>query len=911
MCIIYIDPVNVRYILLLLCFTVFGCTTAIGQGHVIKGIVYEQNSTEPLSGATITIAKKDSILQHIVSDDKGGFTSASLLPGKYVLQISFLGFEKLTRQVQVGDSDRNIGNIYLQPAENTLNEVKIVEKILAVVQKDDTTEYNAGAYKTNPDASAGDMVRKMPGVEMNGTEVKAQGERVVKVIVDGRPFFGNDPYATLNNLPADIIDKVQVYNEKSEQEQFTGFSEGQTNKTINIVTKKNKRQGAFGKLSAAGGIDEDENKYFIGGSIHHFNNDKRLSLVMQTNNINIQNFSGQDMQDGLHAEGSGLAKIGSGGLNYTGKWGKKVDVTGSYFLTSNNNSGFRDTRRTYIQSDSGEVYNENSNYSSQAYSHRFSLRINYEIDSFNSLLIQPQLSVLKNENNNMSIASTTQADSLLNSTNNVNDLNSESFNFTSNILFRHKFRKRGRTLSVNIVTGFNNHDGNNMLQAENIFYSSVLFNDTLNQQSNSEQRSNTLSCNINYTEPLGKNSRLLLQYSANQNVGNNDKKTYEYSDALNSYSIVDTNLSNKLKSTNIQHKLGGSYQYQQKKYEFSAGLYYQLSSLLNEQELPTANRYSHDFNNLQPVASFEYKFNANKNIHINYATSTAIPSVMQLQEVVNNTNPLQLSIGNSSLKQPYTNTITVRYMAVDAKKGTNLSVMINGSTVQNTIANSTIVAAHDTTVFGNVFLPQGSVLSRPVNINGYWSVNGNVSYGIPIKTIKSNLNFNMNANLSHVPSIVNNETGNSEKKMIAIGVSLTSNINENVDFNITSGTNVARDENSINTSLNNTYLSQNAGFKFNWLSKGGFIFYSEFNYQTNVGSANGFNREYTLCNLGIGYKLFKKRMGEIKFTAFDVFNENSSIQHAVTETYISDTRSNILQRYYLLTFSYKIRNFKN
>jgi hypothetical protein len=206
-----------------------------------------------------------------------------------------------------------------------LDEVKIVAKVLAMVQKDDTLEFNAGAYKVNPDADAADLVRKMPSLEISGKNVTAQGESVVKVLVDGKPFFDNDPYASLKNLPAEIIDKVQVYNEKSEQEQFTGFSEGNTSKTINIITKPDKRNGLFGKAyGGLGGDNGGEGKYGTGFTLNGFDHDRRITLTGQSNNINIQNFSDPN------AAGSGeygLTNTKATGMNYTDKWGKKMDIT--------------------------------------------------------------------------------------------------------------------------------------------------------------------------------------------------------------------------------------------------------------------------------------------------------------------------------------------------------------------------------------------------------------------------------------------------------------------------------------------------------------------------------------------------------------------------------------------------------
>jgi len=729
--------------------------------------------------------------------------------------------------------------------------------------------------------------------------------------VDGKPFFGNDPYATLSNLPADIIDKVQVYNEKSEQEQFTGFNEGATTKTINIVTKKDKRHGLFGKAGLGYGGDESDTRYATGGNIHSFDGDRRMSLTLQSNNINLQNFGDQGMQGIPPASGAGNAHINSGGLNYSDKWGKKIDISASYFINSTDNNTDRQTRKQYILSqDSGEVYNEINSAVSTNYSHRMNLRMNYTIDSMNSILFVPQLSLQKSYNNSMRIANTMQADTLLNASNSNTAGDALGYNFNSSLLFRHRFHKKGRTFSANVFTGNNYNNGSSIMQSENIFYSNRSLDDTLNQQSKTLQNTFSVNTNIAYTEPIGKKGMVQVQYTYVNTPGRSERNVYNYSDANSAYSIADTALSNTFKTGNTQNKAGGSYQYSNKKYNFSAGLYYQYATINSTQEQPSYTYISHTYTNLLPVASFQYKVSSTQNIHFNYIASTGMPSVYQLQDVINNNNPLQLSTGNPLLRQPYQHNFTVRYVRTNVERHTSLNTSLSGNITRDQITNNSIIAVHDSIIRQNIILPQGGQLSIPVNINGYWNVRANVSYGLPIALIKCNLNLNINGGLSHNPGIINNQKNYDEKRTAGIGINLNSNISEYVDFIITSNTNISNDVNTLNTNLDNTYINELTALKFNWLTKSGFIFNTEFNYTSNAGNAAGYNQDYTVWNISVGQKLFKKHMGDIRFTIYDVLNENSNIQHTVTESYIADVRSSILQRYYLVTFTYKIRDFK-
>ena len=477
-----------------------------------------------------------------------------------------------------------------------------------MAQKDDTLEFNAGAFKVNPDADAADLVRKMPTIDISGKTISAQGESVTKIVVDGKPFFGNDPYAALKNLPADVIDKVQVYNEKSDQEQFTGFSEGNTTKTINIITKANKKQGIFGKIYGGAGEDEtNDAMYGAGLSVNQFSGDRRITLTGQSNNVNIQNFSDNSSSAGGGA--GGLSTTNAAGINYSDKWGKKVDISGSYFFNDVNNNIIRETRKTYvIAADSGQVYNEDNPSASQTYSHRFNMRFNYIIDSMNSILLSPQFSYNKNDGNSSRDGNTVQASLPINQTMNTNNTNTTGLNFANNLLYRRKFRKKGRTFSMGFNTGNNSNNGTTMHTAQDVYYASPSLNDTINQQTLQNQSTWNLAGNATYTEPVAKTGLLKLEYNLNYIPAVSERNTNDLSYATNTYSIPDDAYSSDFNSKNITHKAGASYQVHTKKAELSFGLNYQLTELRNVQTQPLYDHLNQDFQNLLPVHLFITNF---------------------------------------------------------------------------------------------------------------------------------------------------------------------------------------------------------------------------------------------------------------------------------------------------------------
>jgi outer membrane beta-barrel protein/carboxypeptidase family protein len=896
---------------------VFSCLKTLSQTYSVSGVVIDEKN-RPVAGAEIETDKGYARKNKAVTDTGGRFL-IQLAPGLHHLIISAHGYDDYTDSPQVSNTNINIGRIQLAPAVHMLDEVRIVEKVLAMVQKDDTLEFNSGAYKVNPDADAADLVKKMPSLDISGNAVTAQGENVVKVLVDGKPFFGTDPFASLKNLPADIIAKVQVYNEKSDQEQFTGFSEGNTSKTINIITKPDKRNGVFGKVYGGGGTTagngaSDDGKYGAGTTLNEFAGDRRVTLTGQSNNINEQSFTEQNPTGS--SGGSGITATNAAGVNYTDKWGKaakdafpKTDVSASYFFNETSNKLERQTQKTYVlPMDSGQVYHETSPSANQNYNHRFNLRLTFATDSMNSIIWEPQFLIQKNNSNTQLQGNTGEGTLPINQTINSNARNNTGYNSNNHILLRHKFSKKRRTISIDLKASNNNSDGGSLHQAQNIYYTSPSLSDTLNQQSTQTQNTWNLAGNVTYTEPAGENGLLKAEYNLSYLPQRSDKETGDYSYITNSYSLPDSLYSNSFASKNIAHKAGGSYLLHAGKSEFSLGLNYQLTELRNEQTLPTSSVLNHRYENALPAASLRYKFSKTKNLDCIYNTSTQAPSVGQLQNVVNNSNPLHLYTGNPSLKQPYMHNLALRYNGMNKGAKNNFSAGLTGSYTLQSIASNSIIAQNDTFVTsGHILLPKGSQLTMPENISGAGNLNANINYGMPLSFIKCNLKLNAGAGAGRTPAMIDNEVNYQNSRTGKLGVSLSSNISEQVDFIVSSNASVVSNTNSINHQLTTTYFNELSAASLNLILWKGIVFNTAISYTAYSGLPAGYNQNYALWNMSIGKKVFKNHLGDIRLSAFDLLNENNNIQHIITDMYIQDTRTNIVQRYFLLVFTYKLR----
>lgn len=888
-----------------------------------------------LFGAHIVVLQPldSSIVKGASSNFEGNFNIQNIPSGNLIIKISYLGFDNLFLFKMFTDNAVSLGKITLKEKSTSLNEIKVVGIVAPVKQLNDTSQFNAGSFKTNPDANAEDLVTKMPGIAMNNGKLQAQGEDVQKVLVDGREFFGDDANAVLKNLPAEAIDKIQVFDKKSDQSVLTGFDDGNTSKTINVVTKLQFRNGVFGKAYAGYGY---EDKWKSGLNLNFFKDKRRISILSNTNNINEQNFSSEDLLGVMSSGGGNSGRRGGGrrgggqgsdasnflvdqsngitttnsfGINYVNQW-NKVDFTGSYFVNNSKNNSLSDLFRQFItKQNEGLTYSENQQNESNNTNHRVNFKIQWKPDSANTVILQPKISVQLNDGSTNIVGKNEQNAILLSDT--KNDFNSKltGINISAPLNIRHSFAKRGRSLSLNATPGFNQNSGNSSLVSVSRFYTDTLTANDLNQVTNLNVQGVTFNSNLAYTETITKSAQLMFNYGINYTNSNSNRETYNVIDSSNETNL-NPSLSNNFKNKYFSQNLGLTYRYQQKKWNISTGLSYQYAQLHNEQEYPTNFNLDRTFNNLLPNGRFQYNFSTKKSLRLYYRSNNTAPSVSQLQSVINNQNPLQLSTGNPDLKQNWQNNITIRYSSVNTEKTQSFFALLSGAFTRNYISNSTFIASNDTTIAPGVILTKGSQIVSPVNLDGYRSIRTYNNYSFPIKKIKSNLNLSLGGTATKTPGMVNNQVNYANSYNVGFGVSLSSNISKDVDFMISSNTNYSNISNTLQSNLNSNYLNQNTKFKIQVMPWKGLVFQTDLSHQYNMGLSQNFNQNYLLLNAAIGYKFLKDRKGELRLNVFDILKQNNSVSRNTTETYYEDVRSNVLQRYAMLTFTYNIKYFK-
>ncbi len=900
----------------------------------VMGILSDTSHNESMANATILLnsISDTSIQSHTLSNKKGNFLIKDLVAGNYNLTISFLGYETIQKTfiVSVSVPQKDLGIIYMQRSAGMLSEV-IIEKPPVTV-KGDTVEFSAGTFKTAPNAVAEDLLKKLPGVDvdMNGN-VTAQGEAIQKIYVDGKEFFGSDPKMATKNIPADMIESVQVYDDMSENAKFTKIDDGTRIKTLNIKLKKKTRQGYFGRGSTGYGND---NLYSVKGLMNRFYNDRRISILGSSNNINQQGFTSRDLvssMGGLGApssSGNGISTSNSTGINYTDIIGK-VQLQGSYMYSETKKNTITSSfRNTLFPADSIQHSRDSSTYANDERNsydinrnHAFNLRVEYDIDSMNSILFIPNLALQNSTNyyNDSNITKISVADQdylgLTGISKNVNERKGLSFN--NEVLYRRRFFTPGRTFTIGFRNSLNNSNGSGKTFSPLTFYNPDGTTDSIRQKdflSSQTTHSSNYVLSSSYTEPLWKNIILELNYAYTNNLGTSDRIAYSYNNSTKEYDSLNPQQTNYFKNKFIAQRLGINFRYNNNGYNFQIGTALQSANLDNQSirgiytvlGKDTVIRTKQTYLNFFPTANFRYEFSKRKNIRMSYNGRTSQPSVSQLQDVRDETNSFRTVIGNPLLKQEFNNRLNISYRSYSPITFRYINLNLNADQTTNKIVNS---IDFDTT------RGKGVQLIKPVNLNGVYNASYYLSAGIPLRkgmkgsSINISNRMNWGQNVSQLYGKNNYTNSYSVSQSLGLNLDLKEKLITEFRASVSYNSVKYSVKQNASNNLNTKYFSQDYSTNVNYFIAKNLVLSTYFRYTLSSGYANGYNVSTPLWNGAIAWQLFAKKNGEIKFSVNDILNQNNNIDRNIGENYISDSRTVILQRYCLLTFTYNFNRF--
>ncbi|PYF70103.1 outer membrane beta-barrel family protein [Pedobacter nutrimenti] len=889
-------------------------TMAQTKNGSVKGKVVNTKDKQPIDYATVAVKslKDSSVVGTSNTDKDGSFEIKGLSAGNYRLYVAYLGLKNITKDFTVATGQTvDLGSVAMANEGVDLKTVEIKGEAPPVVVKKDTIEFNASSFKVRENAVVEDVLKKLPGVEVakDGT-VKAQGETVTKVKVDGKEFFGNDPLLATKNLPADMIDKIQVIDQMSDQSQFTGVDDGNREKVINITTKKDRKNGIFGNSSAGYGSDD---RYDVNLNVNKFKGEEQMSVVGQFNNVNKQNFGGgvtgggggggggrmMQLSGGSSSTPSGITTTNALGFNYANQFKNQTQVNASYFFNKTSLFNDQNSLTQNLLGNTQTTFGNDLLSTTKKLNHRLNLMIDTKIDSATSIKIQPNLSYTETDLDQGSNYTNTYANSQTIGKQTFTT-KSTSPTLSNNILLRRKFLRRGRTMSLNVNTSVNDNKSDNYNDIlENTTTGGVASQRVTNQFNDQKANSIANIARLVYTEPLSKTLSLELNYQNTYNYDKSERFTYNFNPVTSEYDIIDNTYSNTYKNTTFTNALGFSFNKTGKKYTMNAGLAVQNTSREND-NISTGYAFKQNFYNLTPSAQFRYTFSNSKRLRINYRGTTQQPSITQIQPIPDNSNTQSYPIGNPNLKPSFTNNLSVFYNNFDFAHYRSLFIFMNASQTFNAFANDSHLIVNDPDSTKN-----GKLAVLPVNVNGVYQINGGAFSGIPlIPGNKLNLNINLSTSYARGVNFTNSLKNVSNNFSLTNGYKLVSNYDK-FDFTVGITGTLYRSTYSAQPSANTTYYTLNPTVDASYLFPAEIRLAVNVDYFQNTGRGAGFDSHYTLINPYLSKQFFKNR-GTLKFAVNDLLNQNQGISRTSTNNTITDLNYNVLKRYYMVSFTYSL-----
>ena len=907
-------------LLLLIAILCTSVLTVKAQNSTIKGTVNDTLNKQNLSNAVVSILRpKDSVLVKFVrTDTNGNFELKKVLAGNYILMVSYPNYAEYIDQINFdGSSDKSLGIVPLITRAKLLEEVIVKQRISAIRVKGDTTEYRADSFHVSANADVQELLKKMPGIQVNSKgEITTQGEKVNKLLVDGEEFFSDDPAVVTKNLRADAVDKVQVFDKKSDQAVFTGIDDGQKQKTINLQLKEDKKKGFFGKAEA--GSDFDQYNYGklmanafkakrkIAGYITHDNTkfetlnwDENRNYAGDPNTTTTVNDDGGVSMYSSGDEfswGSGLPISTTAGLHFSNKWNLDKNNTNNTFQYNKLNvTGKTSSITQNILPDTSFTNTTEQTQANERTRNKLTSMYEVQIDSSSSLKFTLKASDIKSASNLNYLGKSISSDNkLINESDRTTINNDDHKNFNTSMLWRKKFAKKGRTISVNAELTFTDKKENGFLLAKNQFFDkngNIIRLDNIDQRKENIQTGSSINSNFTYTEPLWKNTFLILNYRLNINRNDAERNTFN-KDPNGKYSALSDTLSNHFIFNTTGNTGGFNIRYQVKKFNFAVGtglgtVTYHMNDIRKNTDREV------NYTNFTPAIVFKYTPKQQRRVEFNYNGTTENPTLNQIQPFIDNIDPLNITVGNQNLKQAFLHNFNFRASDYKVLKSRNIGLNMNYNTTDNAISNNSFVDS------------LGRRINQAINVDGNYSFRLSGEYGFEI--IPS-LNFNVEIG-PRINQYVNFVNGlRNETKTTATSYSINSGYwsDKWINFWINFEASYNKSVSSIRPDVATNYWSYtsytNLQFKFKKQKlyvdiNGEFSF-----YQKTAAFAN--QRNAYIVNGGIRKIISKDEKWETKFYVNDIFNQNLGINRNISSNFISETTAQNVKRYFMLSLIY-------
>ncbi|MDB5134749.1 MAG: outer rane beta-barrel protein [Mucilaginibacter sp.] len=916
---------KIKYFLAAIAFII--CSQVYAQtGRQVSGVVKDSTGIT-LPGSTIKLLMgKDSL--STATDANGRFNFPAVSVNQFSLVVMSVGYQPLKRRFILNNDTKpaELAPIILKSEAIALKGVTITD-VNAMKLKEDTVEYNAAAYKVRDGAPVEDVIKKLPGVDVDKDgNITAQGKSISKVRLNGKDYMAGDVTSLTKNLPADLVQSIQVVDDYGDQANLTGIKTGDPQKVLNINIKPNKNYGYFGQATVGDGSDDipqidgtkDGNRYVASGNVFTFNGNRQISVMGNLNNTNTNLFNFGGGPGGGRAGGggppgfnsnsaNGITTARSLGFNYRDSWGKKITVYGSYSFSDNTVNTISTSLQNNISLNDPSSISTSSHQTDDKINHRFNFNMEYKPDTVNYIKISPTFSysglhTLQNSSNNQAFA--------IDTTNYNLNLHSHSSapNFGASILYNHRFNGHGRNFSVLVTGGSSTSD-----QYQNPIYDYIKGtpNAPLNQRITTDSRIDSVGTSFSYLEPLSKLSYLELNYAYHYSNTRADKTTDTLVKDETTYNRYDL-LSNNYTFQFITNRFGINYRFIQKKYNYTLGIAAQ-PSLLEGQSPVSAPTHVNTFN-FSPVARFIYNFSRSQSLSFNYSGASNTPTYSELQPVTDYSSALYPVQGNPNLNPEYNNIVNLRYNKFDFATGNVFFSNLNFTQTDNKIVSNTITFPRN---YGDKKLA-GTILTRYQNTDGYYSASAFYLYAKPWEkrkyTLLVNGNVAYNNNISFIGNVDSAKFIETDRKNIAKNLVVTQglrfrvDITDIIDAEVNSSYSINHSVNSIpqpdvNNNFRTIILGAN-GKNYVWKDWTLSYDYTKTIYEGYKGATNP-----NILTTYVERRFLKGNVGTLRLSAFDLFNQNTGFTSSQNSSYITQTNANRLGRYYLLTFTLRLQKF--
>lgn len=903
--------------------------SAYGQEGSVEFCLCDSVNGDTVEGAVVELVYlSDSTKYHAVSDGSGKAKFQRIAYGDYSVTATFLGYIPSCRRIRLNAHFLSPDTIRMQPDVQLLDEVVISTPALRSTQNGDTLSYHADAYKVVLGANSESLLTKMPGISVSERGVEAHGRTVQKIMIDGEEFFGNDVLSALKNLPADMIEDVEVFNKLSDEAELTGVDDGRGYTAINIRSKPDRRKGTFGRLYAGYGFSD---KYIAGGNINNFNSKCRLSVVGLANNISLHNFVTEDIVGATDEEGKnghsnfvvkpmpGISSVQSLGTNFNTSW-----LSGSYFFNRTDNSNVSVSQRENLNSGNKvQLTDAEKDLTALNYNHRFSAKMKFNVGERHSFIIRPSLNIQDfsdfSEQRSL-VRNRFGCDDIRFVHNRLSDNRNErlGINVSNTFNYRYRFHKRGRSLSMSLLGNYYDNETDALneqytFRKPDMPLDPLLASSVSSQQNFRKTRKVMARTGVVYTEPLSRRFRMSWEYAfiysrdeAAKTVFLRDNETGELS------TTADARQSSENRGIYLTHKIGPRFQYAFRKTSITVGGAFQHMNFKGTNILPATGEVYKPYSNLTYEVVANLVINRQNTICIDAKGRTVNPSANLLQDVVSLANLSRVSAGNPNLSPSYLHGFGIRYIHTDARRGSTVAVSLNYNGSGNYIGDSLVADQPDFIVTEGVKLGEGNLFVRPVNIGGYHRLHGKITYGFPVNPLRSNLNIQAQAVINVLPGIINGEYSPVHRNNYLVGASLASNISEDVDFRVSyTGEYVQGEFTTKAGKNNNDYFSHTVSGQLKWAFWKGVTFTGSLSYRQDKGISAPFNDRTLLCNLYLGKRIFRNRLGEISIGINDLFDDNSRrYAHTINSSGTNNIVNQGIERYVAFQLVWHLRNYR-